>query len=1058
VVDAFVAHTDSRTTRLAESTLASRAWIAYLVVAGGASGLYLLGPVLQGSGPLFNVISGSSVLAILVGIRIHRPAAPWIWRWFAIAQGLFFLGDAYTYTYPVLIGHDVPFPSPGDALYILVYPCLMVGVLLAARRRSPEGDRVGVLDAVIITAGIALLSWIFLMEPYVQDATLSPLAKSVSIAYPLGDMLVLAAALRLAFAVGNRRGSFLLLAAAIGTVLMTDTAYGYALLAGDYHHQLVYDGGWLLYYLLWGAAALHPAMRMFGEAARDCVRGLSWQRLGLLTVAALVAPVVELSQEATRRDYDLMVIVGASMAIFLLVIVRVRGLVKQNERAVTRERTLRHASLALVEATTPDEIAVVALQTAQLLVGVGDAGDARLCVQRSTGLHLVTGAEQVLPLSTVVLLAQAAQTSSSATPLPPSVLGDLLLPPGFVHANVFRLAVRGDQRGLLMVAAPTPLSPILVEALDALCASVSLALESAALGDQAHRQENEARFTSLVQNASELITVVQRTGEVIYQSPSIERILGFSANDVMGTRFENLLVPADRPRLGKLLLATGDDTAHSRAFDCTLVTLDGEHLKFEVVATDLCDDEHVRGIVLNGRDASERAAFEAQLAHQAFHDAVTGLPNRALFSDRVEHALTFAASEGTSTAVIFLDLDDFKTINDGLGHAVGDQVLRVVAARLLEAAGPTDTIARFGGDEFAILIEGVGDAVQAFDLAEGLVGRFETPISVAGKDVLVRPSIGIAIAAANLEGRRSDAGELIRDADAAMYICKRDGKGGYRVFEAAMHERVLERLELRDELRSAIAAGQLELHYQPVRRLHDGRVTGMEALVRWHHPTRGLVQPVQFIPLAEEMGLIVDLGRWVLREACAHGAALHAAGEVSSGFVTGVNLSGKQLQHPDVIADVRAALEDTGLEPAMLVLEITETVMMADYDVASQRLRELKALGVRIAMDDFGTGYSSLGYLSRLPVDILKMDRSFLAANASPQASGLAAAIIALGGTLGLQVVAEGIESSEQYEALRTLGCDYGQGYFISRPMDLAATRAWLAEAKRAWCGQREAA
>jgi diguanylate cyclase (GGDEF)-like protein/PAS domain S-box-containing protein len=627
-----------------------------------------------------------------------------------------------------------------------------------------------------------------------------------------------------------------------------------------------------------------------------------------------------------------------------------------------------------------------------------------------------------------------------------------------VLANVFRLAVRGDQRGLLMVAAPTPLSPILVAALDALCASVSLALESAALGERAHRQENEARFTSLVQNASELITVVQRTGEVIYQSPSIERILGFGANDVMGTRFENLLVPADRPRLSKLLLATGDDTAHSQAFDCTLVTLDGEHLKFEVVATDLCADEHVRGIVLNGRDASERAAFEAQLAHQAFHDAVTGLPNRALFSDRVEHALTFAASEGTSTAVIFLDLDDFKTINDGLGHAVGDEVLRVVAARLLEAAGPTDTIARFGGDEFAILIEGVGDAVQAFDLAEGLVSRFEIPIPVAGKDVLVRPSIGIAIAAANLEGRRSDAGELIRDADAAMYICKRDGKGGYRVFEAAMHERVLERLELRDELRSAIASGQLELHYQPVLRLHDGRVTGMEALVRWHHPTRGLVQPVQFIPLAEEMGLIVDLGRWVLREACGHGAALHAAGEVSSGFVTGVNLSGKQLQHPDVIADVRAALEDTGLEPAMLVLEITETVMMADYDVASQRLRELKALGVRIAMDDFGTGYSSLGYLSRLPVDILKMDRSFLAANASPQASGLAAAIIALGGTLGLQVVAEGIESSEQYEALRTLGCDYGQGYFISRPMDLAATHAWLAEAKRVWCGQREAA
>jgi diguanylate cyclase (GGDEF)-like protein len=475
------------------------------------------------------------------------------------------------------------------------------------------------------------------------------------------------------------------------------------------------------------------------------------------------------------------------------------------------------------------------------------------------------------------------------------------------------------------------------------------------------------------------------------------------------------------------------------------------------VATDLCDDEHVAGIVLNGRDASERAAFEARLAHQAFHDAVTGLPNRALFSDRVGHALTFAASEGTVTAVIFLDLDDFKTINDGLGHGVGDEVLQAVALRLRDCAGPTDTTARFGGDEFAILMEALQDPVAAFDLAESLVARFEIPIQVAGKEVLVRPSLGIAIAAAGHDGEPGGASELIRNADAAMYICKREGKGGYRVFETAMHERVLERLELRDELRVAIAAGQFELHYQPVVRLGDGRVTGMEALVRWHHPTRGLVQPIQFIPLAEEMGLIVDLGRWVLEEACRHGAALHAAGEVGAGFVIGVNLSVKQLQHPDVIADVRTALETAGLEPRGLVLEITETVMMADYDIASQRLHELKALGVSIAMDDFGTGYSSLGYLSRLPVDILKMDRSFLAANASPQASGLAAAIIALGGSLGVEVLAEGIESSEQYEALRALGCNYGQGYYISRPMELAATRQWLAEAKRAWRSRRDA-
>ena len=577
-----------------------------------------------------------------------------------------------------------------------------------------------------------------------------------------------------------------------------------------------------------------------------------------------------------------------------------------------------------------------------------------------------------------------------------------------------------------------------------------MALESAALSEQAHRRENEARFASLVRNASDLITVVDRDGEVLYQSPSIQRILGLSAEDVSGTQFEDLLLHTDRARLRKLLQTASHGGSRSQAFDCTLIHCDGRALKFEVVATDLCDDEHVRGIVLNGRDASERAAFEEQLAHQAFHDAVTGLPNRALFSDRVEHALARATRKGTGIAVIFLDLDDFKTINDSLGHAAGDEVLQQVAVRLLEAVRATDTAARFGGDEFAILIEEVSDPAMVTEFAERLVRGFEMPISAMGKDLLVRPSIGVALSGTDAEEAPGDADELIRNADAAMYICKRDGLGGYRVFEAAMHERVLERLELRAELQRAIEGRQFELHFQPVVRLLDGSVAGMEALVRWHHPTRGLMQPGQFIPLAEEMGLIVELGRWVLRESCKHAARLRATGEAGADFTIAVNLSVKQLQHPDVVADVRAALLDSGIDPRMLVLEITETVLMADYELASRRLQQLKEIGVRIAMDDFGTGYSSLSYLSRFPVDILKMDRSFLGSNASPQAEGLAAAIVALGESLKLEVVAEGIELSGQYQALRDLGCDLGQGFFIARPMDLADTRMWLADAERA--------
>jgi diguanylate cyclase (GGDEF)-like protein/PAS domain S-box-containing protein len=1033
------------------AAIASRAWMVYLALAVVASSLYLLAPGLQGNAPLLNLISGSSVIAIFVGIWIHRPAAAWPWRWFAIGQALFFLGDVYTYSYPLVIGHEVPFPSAGDVLYLLVYPALMTGVLLAVRRRNPQGDRAGVIDALIITVGIALLSWVFLMAPYVHDATLSPLAKAVSIAYPLGDVLLLAAALRLAFDGGRRTVSFGLLAASIGALLATDAGYGYALLDGTYNHQLIYDAGWLGYYILWGAAALHPSMRGFVEATPDRERRLSWQRLGLLTAASLVAPAIEFVREAHRGDFDLLVIVAASIVVFLLVIARVVGLVKQNERTVIRERALRLSNLSLVKATTSAEIAAAALRTAELLVD--GAGEARLCVQRPPGMVLVTSsgdAEGLLPPSTVALLEQAARTPRRHVALPPEAYDELDLPRAAMRANVFPLAARDDQRGLLIAAAPTPFSPILVDALDALCASVSLALESAALSEQAHRRENEARFTSLVRNASDLITVVDRDGHVLYQSPSIQRILGLAPDDVAGTSFESLLLHTDRVRLRKLLQAPRNGASRSQAFDCTLIHCDGRALKFEIVATDLCDDEHVRGIVLNGRDASERAAFEEQLAHQAFHDAVTGLPNRALFSDRVEHALARAAREGARIAVIFLDLDDFKTINDSLGHAAGDEVLQQVAVRLLEAVRATDTAARFGGDEFAILIEDVGDPATAVEFAERLVRGFEMPIAISGKDMSVRPSIGIALSSNDADEAPSDADELIRNADAAMYICKRDGAGGYRVFEAAMHERVLERLELRAELQRAIEERQFELHFQPVVRLHDGSVAGVEALVRWHHPTRGLIQPGQFIPLAEEMGLIVELGRWVLRESCQHVARLLATGEAGPDFSLAVNLSVKQLQHPDVIADVRAALEDSGIDPRMLVLEITETVLMADYELASRRLQQLKVLGVRIAMDDFGTGYSSLSYLSRFPVDILKMDRSFLASNASPQAEGLAAAIVALGESLKLEVVAEGIELSGQYKALRDLGCDLGQGFFIARPMDLADTREWLADADRA--------
>ena len=445
--------------------------------------------------------------------------------------------------------------------------------------------------------------------------------------------------------------------------------------------------------------------------------------------------------------------------------------------------------------------------------------------------------------------------------------------------------------------------------------------------------------------------------------------------------------------------------------------------------------------MLNGRDISERKAFENQLEHQAFHDPVTDLPNRALFNERVRHAVARLRREDHGLAVIFIDLDDFKTVNDSLGHAAGDRVLMEVGKRLATSIRATDTAARFGGDEFIVLLEGVARPEEVAELAERIIASIGLPILLEQKEILLRASIGISVLVAGAAG---DADELIRNADAAMYTAKRDGKGEYRLFEPMMHEQVLARLELRGDLQRALSEDQFELHYQPLVRLEDRAVIGLEALIRWRHPERGLVSPDQFIPFAEETGLIVPIGRWVLREGCRQAKLLDDRLSTVPPLSMSINLSVKQLHHSDIVGDVRDALAESDLDPAGLTLEITETVMMTDADQAEERLTELKALGVRLALDDFGTGYSSLSYLSRFPVDMLKMDRSFLPAGGLPLASGLAIAVLGLADTFNFEVLAEGIEHRDQWTALRDLGFEFGQGFYFARPMDGASILEYL--------------
>ncbi len=446
-------------------------------------------------------------------------------------------------------------------------------------------------------------------------------------------------------------------------------------------------------------------------------------------------------------------------------------------------------------------------------------------------------------------------------------------------------------------------------------------------------------------------------------------------------------------------------------------------------------------VLVDINDVTERNQLEEQLRHQAFHDPLTGLANRPLFTDRLEHALRLQHAEGSSVALLLLDLDRFKIVNDSLGHAVGDLLLVAVAARLRGLLRAGDTAARFGGDEFVVLIEDVPDAADAIAVAEAIIEALGAPFMLAGTEVVVHASVGIVL---HRSGETS-AGELHRSADAAMYAAKRGGGAGWRMFEPEMHAAALERLEVEAELRRALERGQLELHYQPVVALQTGALQGVEALIRWRHPEHGIIAPAVFIPIAEESGFIVEIGRWVLEQACEQLREWQLT--LSAPLEMSVNLSARQLSDAGLVPTIASMIERFEIAPGSLVLEITESILMADTAAAVDRLHALKGLGVRLAIDDFGTGYSSLSYLRTFPVDVLKIDRSFIeGVTVDVEGACFVQAIVRLGQVLHLQTVAEGVETSAQAERLRELGCDLAQGYYLGRPvqpehLDLAAWR-----------------
>jgi diguanylate cyclase (GGDEF)-like protein/PAS domain S-box-containing protein len=566
-------------------------------------------------------------------------------------------------------------------------------------------------------------------------------------------------------------------------------------------------------------------------------------------------------------------------------------------------------------------------------------------------------------------------------------------------------------------------------------------------GEERALRRSERRFRSLIDNASDLVTVVDPDTTVRYQTPSSRHVLGREPDEMVGRRLLDCLHPDDAAAALDYLQDAFANPGDTQRVEWRLRHADGRWVPVETLARNLTDDASINGVVLTMRDVVERKALEDALSYQALHDPLTGLANRVLFIDRVKHALARRERRDTLLAVLFVDLDDFKTINESLGHDAGDQVLTTVAARLQLYLREGDSVARFGGDEFGVLLEDVDDTEEALRIAGRLTAALAEPTDVEGKEVALRASLGVAVHSPELAA----ADELVRAADAAMSIAKRAERGGYQLYRPEMHAAAMDRLQLKADLGRALERSEFEVHYQPTVVLATGSVNGLEALLRWRHPERGLIAPSDFVPMAEESGLIIPIGRWILAAACRQAHDWHRRYPTLPALTMSVNLSVVQLARPELVSEVAETLAATGVDPRTIVLEITESTLLDRSERVLDRLRALRALGLRLAIDDFGTGYSSLSSLRELPVDILKIDKSFVDGLVRDgEAVAVTSTIIELGRTLRLEIVAEGIEQPQQAGRLLQLACRLGQGYLFSRPLDGDDTERYLAAAVRA--------
>ena len=990
----------------------------------------------------WGLIGLSGVVAIVAGVVLNGPARKAPWLLLAGANLSFTAGQVSFLVLTQMMAANVPFPSFADVLYLVTYPLYAAGLLIFIWWRTPDRDRRSLIDALILTVGLALLSWIYLILPGVHQHGLSWIQKAVTISYPLGDVLVLAMIARLLVpGTGRTRSVYLLTLGTVG-MLASDALFGLLQLYGSFRSGTIVDLGWAVFYGAWGAAALHPSMSELTRPVSRQHAETSPVRLTVLMLASLIAPAVLFIQSQTGRHRDDSVIAVFSAILYLLVLSRLWDVAASHRRALGRERAVRRAGASLTSAVTVQEAATAVRGAAVALLDPRSPGEALVVVRHGARLRTVATPDDDSPRMTRLaeltetylprfngsqpLFLPATTLRGRARELIPGCDGILLCPITLKERPsgdplIGVLAVFGGQRTLADLSAT----------LEILAQQAALAVERVMLSQEVIRRGSEAYFRTLVQDTSDAILIIGDDGKVRYATPSATSIFGDIG--VEGAYLWDLVRERERNDVIRALTRMREHTGRTSYYeDMRITRRDGVGVQVQVRCSDLRRDSTVGGLVLTLRDVTAQRQLEAELKHRAFHDALTGLPNRLLFQDRAADGLARTQRDGTTAGVLFVDLDDFKVVNDTMGHSVGDELLVAAGIRLSLVVRDSDTVARLGGDEFALLIEDVADSAAVDAFAERVVQAFGEPFALAAGSVVSTATVGVATTQDS-----ADVDQLLRHADLALYAAKAAGKRQWRRYLPVLSAGMIRRREVQAALEDAVRNSAFTLAYQPIVSLTDGEIAGFEALVRWPHPQWGMMQPGQFIELAEETGHIVPLGSWVLGQAAADIVQWTRRARREAPLYVSVNVSARQFRDPCFVAVVRRVLAQTGLAPSALMLELTESVLLGRDDRIGSDLMELRAIGVKLAIDDFGTGYSSLSYLRELPIDVLKIDKSFVdGIGTSPQRLALVEGIIRIAATLDLSVIAEGIETEVQRDLLVSMGCQFGQGYLLAMPVE----------------------